>query len=270
MHGNSNIKYKIHFVPLVKAGLNCNVRSQVVTILLLNIRAFCVTLCRWVSSSRSNHGGPRRNNKDNVITIFRNFGNYILKDSVTFQNKSLLQNSYPISLRFPSETQLWPIHYCLLSRAAELHNVVQRHFITNTSRLLRYGSISRTVSKTPSTFLLSDNQPADGTEDFHSRCLDSKSHVFPKPFSNLPYIYALDSPGSGSRKRQKIFLSAKTVQTSCEGHPAFNSMGAGVHSQGLQRTGHEVDHSPPASPRVKNECSCTLCVLKAWIRTNLL
>jgi hypothetical protein len=157
---------------------------------------------RWVSSSRSNHGGPRRSSKDNDdITVFRNFGYYILKDSVTFQNKLLLQNRYPISLLFQSETQLWAIRYCLPSRAAELHNVVRRHFTTGTARLLRNGLISRTVSKTPSKCLLSDNHPADGTEDFHSRCLDSKFLVFLKPFSTFPYIYGLDSPGFGSRKR---------------------------------------------------------------------
>jgi hypothetical protein len=205
--------------------------------------------CHGVNTSRRNHGGLRRNSKGNDITIFRNFGNYTRKDSVTFQNKLLLQNRYPISLLFQSETQLWAIHYCLLSRAAELHNVVQRHFVTSTSRLLRHGSISRTVSKTPSKCLLSDNQPADGTEDFHIRCLDSKFLVFLKPFSTFPYIYGSDSPGFGSRKREKIFLSVKTVQTSCGAHPAFNSMGAGVHSRGLQRTGHEVDHSPPVSVR---------------------
>ena len=126
-------------------------RSQVVTILLLNIPVFCdVTMCRWVSSSRRNHGGARRNRTNNDIAILRNFGNYILKDSATFQNKLLQHNSHPMSLLSQSETQLWAIHYCLLSRAAQLRNVVQRHFITSTSRLLRQGSISRTVSKTPS------------------------------------------------------------------------------------------------------------------------
>jgi hypothetical protein len=60
----------------------------------------------------------------------------------------------PVSLLFQSETQLWAIHYSLLSRAAELHNMVQRHFITSTSRLLRHGSLSRTASKTPSKCLL--------------------------------------------------------------------------------------------------------------------
>ena len=138
--------------------------------------------------SRRNHGVPRRNSKHSDIMICRKFGNYILKVSVTFQNKLLLQSRYPISLLFQPETQLWAIHYCLLPRAAQLHNVVQRHFITSTSRLLWHGSISRTVSKTPTKFLPPDNRPTDGTDDFHSKCLDSKCFVFLKPFSIFPYI----------------------------------------------------------------------------------
>lgn len=135
-------------------------KSQVVTILLLNSLVFCdVTLCRWVSSSRRNHGGPRRNSKNNDAPILRNFGDYILKESVTFQNKLLRQNRYPISLLFQSETQLWAIHYCLLSRVGELRNVVQRHFITSTSCLLRQGTISRTVFKTSSILFFTFRQP---------------------------------------------------------------------------------------------------------------
>ena len=84
---------------------------------------------------------------------------------------------------------------------------------------------------------------------FIVRCLDSKFLVFLNPFWTFPHIYALDSPGFVSRKRQKIFLSAKTVHSSYGAHPAFNSMGAGVQSRVLQRTGHEVDHSPPTSVR---------------------
>jgi len=150
MHGQPHIRYtRYTLCRLVKEKLNCNVRSHVVTILLLNIQVFCdVTLCSWVSSSRRNHGGPRRNSKNNDITVLRNFVDYILKESVTFQNKLLQQNRYPISLLFQSETQLWAIHYCLPSRARELRNVVQGHLITSTSCLL-HGTISRTDSKTP-------------------------------------------------------------------------------------------------------------------------
>jgi len=144
-------------------------------------------------------------------------GQCAVPKQITYFCRTATQYLYCLSLRHNCGQFITA--FCLVP--PQLHNVVQRHFITSTSCLLQYDSISRTVSKTPSKFLLSDNQPADGTEDFHRRCIDSKFLVFLKPFSIFPYIYDLDSPGFGSRKREKIFPSAKTVQTSCGAHAAF-------------------------------------------------
>jgi len=47
----------------------------------------------------------------------------------------------------------------------------------------------------------------------------------------------------------KILISAVTS-------PATHSLGSGVRSEGLKRTGRHVDKSPPSSVKVKNQCRC--------------
>jgi hypothetical protein len=62
-------------------------------------------------------------------------------------------------------------------------------------------------------------------------------------------------PGVRARQGQKIFLFSYTVQTGSGAHPASYSVSIGDLSRGLRRPGREVDHSPPFSAEVKNECS---------------
>jgi len=51
------------------------------------------------------------------------------------------------------------------------------------------------------------------------------------------------------------FSLLQHVQTSSKAHPASYSMGMGVPSQGVRWPWHEIDHSPPATARVKNMCT---------------
>jgi hypothetical protein len=63
--------------------------------------------------------------------------------------------------------------------------------------------------------------------------------------------YGLDDRGgrSSSPGRVKNFLSV--TQTASGAHPASYPMGKESLSLGIQRPGHEADHSPPTSAKVK-------------------
>jgi hypothetical protein len=54
-----------------------------------------------------------------------------------------------------------------------------------------------------------------------------------------------------------ILVGAREVQSGSGAYSAPCSMGTGVHSWGLQWPGHEVNHTPPSSVKVKSEWSCT-------------
>jgi hypothetical protein len=55
----------------------------------------------------------------------------------------------------------------------------------------------------------------------------------------------------------KRFFSFLKVQTSSNAHPASSSTGSRVPSQEYEQQGHEIDHLPPSSAKVKNEWSYT-------------
>jgi hypothetical protein len=71
--------------------------------------------------------------------------------------------------------------------------------------------------------------------------------------------YGLDDRGIGVQVTAgSRFLYSKIVQTGSEVHPTSYPMGTGALSPGVKRPGREVDHSPPASAKVK----------KMWIYTS--
>jgi hypothetical protein len=67
----------------------------------------------------------------------------------------------------------------------------------------------------------------------------------------------LDGPGFKSQLGQEICPFSKTVQIGSGTHPASYSMGSGVLTPGVRRSGHEVDQAPNSSAEGKNERRCT-------------
>ena len=57
--------------------------------------------------------------------------------------------------------------------------------------------------------------------------------------------------------RGRDFSLLQNIQTGSGTHPASYLMGTWYLSQGLKRSGCEVNHSPPCSGEVKNKWSCS-------------